>query len=170
MFMQVACRNQWLRGLERNRATGSRQFLSVTVYNPYFWLVILVVFGAAFWVGAKTHLECRVQPEQAPFELESSVMPDMNEVLVSVWRQALVAGLRFVQIDGEKYPVKTTAKRRLKQVDFQFDGHELRGLEQNPDTKSRWAEMARQGKRVMQFLEGGRYVAVVVDGKMKTYR
>jgi hypothetical protein len=45
----------------------------------------------------------------------------------------------------------------------------LRGLEQNPDTKSKWAAMARDGRKVMQFLEGGRYVAVVVDGKMKAY-
>jgi hypothetical protein len=29
--------------------------------------------------------------------------------------------------------------------------------------------MAREGKKVMQFLEGGRYVAVVVGGKMRTY-
>jgi hypothetical protein len=96
-------------------------------------------------------------------------MPDLGEVLVSVWRQALVDGAKYVEIDGKKSPVKTTPKRRLKQVDFQFDGHELRGLEQNPDTKSRWAKMAREGKKVMQFLDGGRYVAVVVDGKMKTY-
>lgn len=95
-------------------------------------------------------------------------MAGMEEVLVSVWRQVLVDGANDVQIDGEKYPVRETS-RRLKQVDFQFDGHELRGLEQNPDTKSRWAKMAREGKKVMQFLEGGRYVAVVVNGKMKTY-
>jgi hypothetical protein len=96
-------------------------------------------------------------------------MPDLEEVLVSVWKQALVEGLKFVQIDNEKYPVRTTAKRRLKQVDFRFEDHELRGLEQNPDTKSRWAKMAREGKKVMQFLDAGRYVAVVVDGKMKSY-
>ena len=29
--------------------------------------------------------------------------------------------------------------------------------------------MARSGKRVMQFLEGGRYIAVVVDGKVHLY-
>jgi hypothetical protein len=29
--------------------------------------------------------------------------------------------------------------------------------------------MARDGKKVMQFLDGGRYVAVVVDARMKTY-
>jgi len=50
-----------------------------------------------------------------------------------------------------------------------FEDHELRGLEQNPDTKSRWAKMAREGKKVMQFLERGRYVADVADGEMKTY-
>jgi hypothetical protein len=53
----------------------------------------------------------------------------------------------------------------LRQVDFMFDGSEIRGLEQNPNTKSRWAQMARSGKKVMQFLSEGRYVANVVDGK-----
>jgi len=96
-------------------------------------------------------------------------MRDLEEFLVTVWRQSLLDDAQSVEIDGEKYPVKMTAKRHLKQVDFQFDGRELRGLEQNPYTKSRWAKMAREGKKVMQFLEGGRYVAVVVDGKMKTY-
>jgi hypothetical protein len=96
-------------------------------------------------------------------------MPELEEILVSVWRQTLVDGAKYVQIDGEKFPVRETSRRRLKQVDFRFDGHDLRGLEQNPDTKSRWAAMAREGKKVMQFLDGGRYVAVVGDGKMKTY-
>lgn len=96
-------------------------------------------------------------------------MPALEEILVSVWRQALVDGAGYVQIAGEKYPVRETSRRRLKQIDFRFDGHELRGLEQNPDTKSKWAAMARDGKKVMQFLDGGRYIAVVVDGKMKTY-
>ena len=95
-------------------------------------------------------------------------MTEIEEVLVSVWRQVF-SGSKSVEIDGKNYPVKLTAKRGLKQVDFRFEDHDLRGLEQNPDTKSRWAEMAREGKKVMQFLDGGRYVAVVVDGKMKTY-
>jgi hypothetical protein len=96
-------------------------------------------------------------------------MPEIEEVLVSVWRQTLVDGANSIVIDGTIYLVKTTARHALKQVDFRFDGHELRGLEQNPDTKSKWAAMAREGKRVMQFLEGGRYLAVVVHGKMKMY-
>ena len=47
--------------------------------------------------------------------------------------------------------------------------NEIRGLEQNPETKSRWAQMASAGKNVMQFLSEGRYVANVVDGKVNLY-
>lgn len=41
--------------------------------------------------------------------------------------------------------------------------------EQTTDTKSRWAQMARSGKKVMQFLSEGRYLANVVDGKVTLY-
>ena len=54
-------------------------------------------------------------------------------------------------------------------MDFVFEGNKIRGLEQNPATKSYWAQMARSGKRVMQFLQDGQYVANVVDGKMTLY-
>jgi hypothetical protein len=54
-------------------------------------------------------------------------------------------------------------------VDFIFDGRELRGLEQNPNTKSRWAQMAGEGAKVMQFLDRGKYVAAVTDGKVRLY-
>ena len=50
-----------------------------------------------------------------------------------------------------------------------FEWNEIRGLEQNPQTKSRWAQMARSGKKVMQFLSEGRSVANVVDGKVRLY-
>jgi hypothetical protein len=93
----------------------------------------------------------------------------LEEALTSVWRQALVEKASTVELGGEKYAVRRTAKRALCQVDFNFDGRWLRGLEQNPETKSRWAQQARQGKRVMQFLEGGRYIAVVVEGKATLY-
>ena len=54
-------------------------------------------------------------------------------------------------------------------MDFLFNGNEIRGLEQNPKTKSRWAEMAQSGAKVMQFLSQGRYVANVAEGKMTLY-
>ena len=96
-------------------------------------------------------------------------MPRLSEVFISVWRQALIENAEWVEIGTEKYAVRATSKLRLKQIDFDCNGRALRGLEQNPDTNSRWAKMAREGRKVMQFLEGGRYVAVVVDGKMKLY-
>ena len=76
---------------------------------------------------------------------------------------------KAVKLGGESYPVRRTPRRGLRQVDFVFDGNEVRGLEQNPDTKSRWAQLARSGKKVMQFFNEGRYVANVVDGKVTRY-
>ena len=90
-------------------------------------------------------------------------------MLVEVWRQALVENAKEVRVGTERYAVRRTSKRRLREVDFVFGGREIRGLEQNPDTKSRWAAMAREGKKVMQFLSEGRYVANVVDGKVTLY-
>jgi len=54
-------------------------------------------------------------------------------------------------------------------VDFIFDGNEIPGLEQNPETKSRWAQLARSGKKVMRFLSEVRYVVNVFDGKVTLY-
>jgi hypothetical protein len=76
---------------------------------------------------------------------------------------------KTVLLGSERYAVRRTPKRRLRQVDFVFEGREIRGLEQNPQTKSRWAQLARSGKKVMQFLSEGRYVANVVDGKVNFY-
>jgi hypothetical protein len=93
----------------------------------------------------------------------------LEEVLTEVWRQALVENAKTVELGSERYPVRRTPKKGLRQVDFVFEGNEIRGLEQNPQTKSQWALMARAGKKVMQFLSGGRYVANVVDGKVTLY-
>jgi hypothetical protein len=92
-----------------------------------------------------------------------------DEAFVEVWRQALVDGAPRVELGDSSYRVGTTQKTKLKLVDFDFDDHEFRGLEQNPATKSRWAALARDGKKVMQFLESGRYIAVVVNGECKPY-
>jgi hypothetical protein len=95
--------------------------------------------------------------------------PSFEQRLIEVWRQALVENAKVVVLGTEHYPVRLTPKRRLRQVDFVLDENQIRGLEQNPDTKSRWAQMARAGKKVMQFISEGRYVANVVDGKVNLY-
>jgi len=93
----------------------------------------------------------------------------LEDALLTVYQQALVENRKTVSLEDKSFPVRVTAKRKLKQVDFQFDGKDLRGLEQNRETKSRWAAMARSGKKVMQFLEDGRYIAVVADGRVHFY-
>ena len=92
-----------------------------------------------------------------------------EQKLIEVWRQTLVENAKVVMLGTERCPVQQTPKSGLRQVDFVFEGNEIRGLEQNPETKSRWAQMARSGKKVMQFLREGRYVANVVDGKTTFY-
>jgi hypothetical protein len=93
----------------------------------------------------------------------------LEETMVEVWRQALVEGAGEVELDGQKFAVRETPRKRLREVDFVFEGQPLRGLEQNPKTESRWAKLARAGHKVMQFLSAGRYVGVVVDGKVTMY-
>jgi len=101
--------------------------------------------------------------------LRVPMAPSFEQTLIEVWRQALVENANTVELETKTYPVQRSAKRGLRQVDFVFDGNDIRGLEQNPDTKSRWAQMARSGKKVMQFLSERRYIANVADGKVTLY-
>jgi hypothetical protein len=96
-------------------------------------------------------------------------MPTFEETLIEVWRQAFAENVKAITLNGERFPILRTSKRKLRQVDFIYEGQEIRGLEQNPNTRSRWAAMARDGKKVMQFVVGGRYAACVADGKVTLY-
>jgi len=50
-----------------------------------------------------------------------------EEALIEVWRQALVEHAKVVDLGKERYPVRLTPKRGLRQVDLVFDGNEIRG-------------------------------------------
>lgn len=93
----------------------------------------------------------------------------LPETLLAVWRQVLVEEKEAVELEGETYPVVGTRKRKLRSVEFTFGEHRIAGIEQNPETKSRWAQLARQGKRVMQFSSQGRYIGNVVEGRLTRY-
>jgi hypothetical protein len=94
----------------------------------------------------------------------------LEEALLSVWRQTLDENLNLVELEGARFPVQRTQRRRLRQVDFVVGAQSLRGLEQSPETRSKWAAMARAGQKVMQFLSGGLYIGNVADGKLTLYR
>jgi hypothetical protein len=95
--------------------------------------------------------------------------PSFDETFISVWRQALAGEADVVKLGLERYPVTRSKAKHLRQVVFDFNGEAFIGIQQNPKTKSRWAAMARAGKKVMQFIQDGRYVAVVADGKVTMY-
>jgi hypothetical protein len=99
----------------------------------------------------------------------STMKPSFEEIATAIWRQALVENEPVVTLGGERYPVTRSRTKKLRQVVFDFNGESFIGIEQNPKTKSRWAAMARAGKKVMQFIQDGRYIAVVADGKVILY-
>jgi hypothetical protein len=72
------------------------------------------------------------------YRIESFLRANANRGL----GQALVENAKDRRVRQSALPIRRTPKRRLRHVDFVFDGNEIRGLEQNPDAKSRWAQMA----------------------------
>lgn len=95
--------------------------------------------------------------------------PDFDEILKTVWRQTLAENADVVELGAEHYPVTRSKAKGLRQVTLAYDENTIIGIEQNPKTKSRWARMARAGKKFMQFIQDGRYAAVVADGKLTMY-
>jgi hypothetical protein len=92
-----------------------------------------------------------------------------GETLISVWQQALGEGRQDIELEGETYTVTVSKAKGLRMVEFNAGPCRIVGIEQNPKTESRWAELAREGKRIMQFRCKGRYVANVCEGKLLRY-
>ncbi len=93
----------------------------------------------------------------------------LGETLISVWQQVLVEDISTVGLDGRAYSVESTRAKKLRTVRFECADYQLDGIEQNPKTTSRWAALAREGKRVMQFSCQHRYVANVCEGTLTRY-
>jgi len=76
-----------------------------------------------------------------------------------------------VSVGEKSFKVKRTGASRLRTVHFEIEGREYHAIEQNPEKPSRWGQLARQGRKVVQLRDVslGKYVAVVVDGKAKEY-
>jgi hypothetical protein len=92
-----------------------------------------------------------------------------REILTAVAEQ-LMSG-KEVAVEGRASPVTRTGTNRFRTARFVMDGKEYQAIEQNPEKPSRWGKLAREGRRVVQFrdMESGKYVAVVVDGKVTEY-
>ena len=93
----------------------------------------------------------------------------LTDTLISVWRQALDEQRNTATIGGKEYAVKVTRSKLLRTVEFPYQRYRFTGIEQNPATSSRWAALARAGKRIMQFSCDGRYVGNVCEGVLTRY-
>ena len=93
----------------------------------------------------------------------------LGETLISVWQQSLADGQERVALGHESYPVTVFRAKKLRSVNFRYGELAIIGIEQNPKTASRWALLAQEGKRIMQFRCEGRYVANVCEGKLFRY-
>lgn len=71
-----------------------------------------------------------------------------EQAIIEVWRQTLVENAEAVQLGAERYPVRRTPKKGLRQVDFVFDGNEIRRLEQNQRRNL-------DGRRWLRAVHGG---------------
>ena len=68
--------------------------------------------------------------------------------------------IETIEIDGDRYFLDHTPRKGLRF--YEIDGYSY--LEQNPETGSNWAKMAREGHQIMWVMKGRRYFAQVRDG------
>jgi hypothetical protein len=71
-----------------------------------------------------------------------------------------------------KSSTTSTSILALKKTVFADEtGKRFIAIQQNPDTGSKWAALARSGKNVVQIKseQPDKYVAVVVDGEVTVY-
>jgi hypothetical protein len=68
-------------------------------------------------------------------------------------------------------PKAKTSILNLGKELFQSAGRTIIALQQNPNTGSKWAALARENKAVCQFKDvlTNKYIAVSVDGVVKPY-
>jgi len=69
----------------------------------------------------------------------------LEEAMVKVWRVALVEGAAEVELDGKKFAVRETPRKRLREVDFVFEGQALRG----------WSRIRRRNRGGRHWRERG---------------
>ncbi len=66
----------------------------------------------------------------------------LGETLLSVWQQALAEGKREIRLESELHRVKETRRKKLRTVRLTYGPYQIDGIEQNPQTSSRWAMLA----------------------------
>ena len=125
--------------------------------------------GAPSKTGIARHTGRRDLARRDPVQVLTLALVTLEETLIEVWRQVLVEGRIRVELADRSYAVTTTRAKKLRAIRFEYDSYHIDGIEQNPETGSRWALLAREGERIMQFTFERRYVGNVSEGKLTRY-
>jgi len=80
--------------------------------------------------------------------------------------EAIFSNQTTLEIDATTYLLEKTSRSKLRL--FKIEGYSF--LEQNPNTHSNWAKMAKQGHLIMWVMKGRRYIAQVRDGEFYDFR
>ena len=80
-------------------------------------------------------------------------------------------GADVVVVADESLKVQRVGRGRFRSVRFRMHGKNYQAIEQNPEKPSRWGQLARDGRQVVQFRDvaTNQYVAVAVDGAIQVY-
>jgi hypothetical protein len=65
------------------------------------------------------------------------------------------------EVEGVTCSIEKTSRGRLRPVEVEG----LIFIEQTPSKESRWAQLAREGHRIVWVMRGRQYIARVMDGE-----
>ena len=69
----------------------------------------------------------------------------LEAALISAWQQMLVEASSKVELEGKEYPVTMSRAKRVRMTEFGIGPFHVAAIEQNPQTGSHWAALAREG-------------------------
>ena len=75
--------------------------------------------------------------------------------------EGIFNNMETIEIDGRRYQMDYTSRKGLRL--FMIEGYSY--IEKNPDKDSSWANMVREGHRIMWVMKGSMYLAQVRDGE-----
>ncbi len=85
---------------------------------------------------------------------------DLSKIAPKI-AEGIFSGDKTIQVEDTSYKVGILHPSGLRYIDA--EGY--RFIEQNPKKSSKWAKMAKDGKKIVWIFKHGRYHAKVIDGK-----
>lgn len=123
-----------------------------------FWLYLVGTYG----VRAACGLDIRLSSPKLFCMVDTAVLASIAQQMMKT---------AFVELNGERLPVRRTSGNRLRTLSFTMNDRQYQAIEQNPEKPSRWGQLARDGHQVVQFKDVGtnKFVTVAVDAKVRIY-